>query len=369
MRICIDCRMIRHSGIGTFLKEVVGRLVLFDHEFTLLGSPSELRQYEGATTRVMSFEEPIYSLREQLRFPRRVFDWTEGFLFPHYNVPLWPVKRTVVVLHDLAPLALPELFSGLEKRFYAHVFFRVAAAKAQKIVAVSEFTKREIVDRLRIDPRRVQVIYHGPGRSFPEHASLSSERIAAYGIKKPYLLAVGNLKPHKNLGLLVNAFALLRERGWPELRLVLVGSKWNARRAPLGPSGTRLDEMRDVGVTAPGYVPDRDMPAIYHHAALLVVPSLYEGFGLTPLEALRFGTLPLVSNTASLVEVIDDLELRFSPRGPEELAAKIEFFLSQPAVVRQKVLEQQKRCGRYSWDSAALSYKELFEELNHKDNR
>lgn len=366
MKIALDCRMINHSGIGTFLKELVPRFLCSDHEFLLLGTPRELAEFEEHGGKVVPFLAPIYSVAEQVSFPRSVLTRCQVLFCPHYNIPITTYRNLIVVIHDLAHLALPHIFRGVAKRVYAHLFYRYAVRRAARIVTVSQFTGSELSRRLGVDPARIDVIPNGPGRTFPGSEELSLDRVTRYAVEPPYVLAVGNLKPHKNLAILVETIRRLRSAGHTALTLVLAGRGLPEDDTDESVFGCSKHEPADRGVILPGYVADEDMPALYHHASLFVLPSIYEGFGLPALEALRFGTLTLVSDSASLPEIIDDPDLRFSPRNPDELASKMSFFLTHQDLIQSKVAQQQQQAQRFSWDRSAQAFLEVMEKVAGK---
>lgn len=369
MKITIDCRMIDRSGIGTVIQELVPRLLDAPHQFVLLGDPAYLARYANDRTEIVPFQEPIYSVREQIRFPRKVLSSTSVLLCPHYNIPLTTFPRVVVIVNDLAHLVLPRFFGGSAKRLYAHFFFRVMLRHAIRIITPSEFTRNEILKHVCIASNRLVTIPYGLGRSFAQTVDLSANRLERYGVGLPYILAVGNLKPHKNLETLLEAFLLVRKMADPKLKLVLTGRSFGTQESQglfPGWSGERLSAEN---VVLTGHVSDEDMAALYSNASLYVTPSLYEGFGLTPLEALRFGTLPLVADAAALSEVVDDPDLRFDPRESKDLANKILMFLNQPTLLNRKLSEQRERMGRFSWDSTAKAYLCLLEQVGARTGK
>ncbi|MBI5248146.1 MAG: glycosyltransferase family 4 protein [Desulfomonile tiedjei] len=362
--------MIDQSGIGTVIQEVVPRLLAAPHHFVLLGDPEKLANYVSDHTEAMSFQNPIYSIGEQISFPRRLLRGTDVLLCPHYNIPVSTFSRIVVIVHDLAHLVLPQFFSGMAKRLYAHLFFRVVLRNAAMIVSPSEFTRKEILTHVRVAPKRVITILNGPGRSFGPPVDMSVDRLARYDVVLPYILAVGNVKPHKNLEILLKAFFLVKKAADPSLKLVITGQTFESDRAKVRFLGSSCEQLRAEDVVLTGRVSDEDMGTLYHNASLHVVPSLYEGFGLTPLEAVRFGTLPLVADAAALSEVVDDPDLRFDPKDPKDLANKIIKFLREPELLHKKLSEQRRRMERFSWDTAAKAYLRLLENVgvNNKGN-
>jgi glycosyltransferase involved in cell wall biosynthesis len=366
MRIAIDCRMIRHSGIGTVLRELLPLMLRSSNQFVLLGDLTHLHAYRDLGAEIWPFREPIYSVSEQMRFPRRALKAVDVLLYPHYNIPIWLPVPKVAVVHDLAPLALPHLFAGAAKRLYAHLFFRLAVQSSARVIAVSHFTKQEIVTRLGANPARIRVVHNGPGRTFPGEPDTTPETLRRYGIISPYVLTVGNLKPHKNLRKLVEAFILLRQRGYGSLNLVIAGQSFPNAGRSTDLFGLSQEELSVNGVRFPGFVRDEDMPSLYQNASLLLLPSVYEGFGLTPLEALRFETLPLVADTASLPEVVDDPELRFDPTDAADIAERMALFINDPNLRSAKVAAQRKGLDRFSWYAAAQSYLDVLDEVgNH----
>lgn len=360
MNIAIDCRMIDRSGIGTVIQELVPRFLESPNRFVLLGDPERLDCFAGERAQIVAFKEPIYSIGEQIRFPRPIFRYAGVLLCPHYNVPITAFSRVAVIVHDLAHLVLPDFFAGVAKRFYAHLFFRVLLRNAARIITPSEFTRNEIIKHLSIRGDRVMTILNGPGRSFGASTDFCSQRLDRYGVNTPYILAVGNLKPHKNLELLLDAFLIVRQTE-PNLRLVLTGRSFGETKC--------CESLGLENVVLTGHVADEDMPALYSNATLYVTPSLYEGFGLTPLEALRFRTLPLVSDAAALPEVIQDPDLRFEPNDSKDLANKILTFLNNPELRDRKLSEQKRVLERFSWDSAAKSYLSVLECIGTENRR
>jgi glycosyltransferase involved in cell wall biosynthesis len=363
MKIAIDCRMIDRSGIGTVIREVVPRLLAAPHRFVLLGDPQILNTYANDRIEIISFLKPIYSIGEQIAFPRRMFGEIDVLLCPHYNIPVSLFPRIVAIVHDLAHLVLPDIFRGIGKRAYAHLFFRILLRNAAMIISPSEFSRHEILRHLRISPEKLVTIPNGPGRSFTVPVNMSIEHRARYNVGSSYILSVGNIKPHKNLEVLLEAFLMVKKAVDPKLKLVIAGQSFetDSRKDPF--VGWSMERLTREGVVLTGSVFDEDLGMLYTNARLLVVPSLYEGFGLTPLEALRLGTLPLVADAASLPEVVDDPDLRFDPRNPKELANKTIKFLQDSELLHGKLTEQRERMERFSWDATAKAYLNVLEKI------
>jgi glycosyltransferase involved in cell wall biosynthesis len=236
--------------------------------------------------------------------------------------PFWfgagPAK-TIVTVHDVIPWSYPGVSTALDTWIYRywlpHVLPRVDA-----VITVSHFSKAEIVRHLHLPPEKVAVVHEGPSGHFrPVDPSAVEGARARYGLPEQYVLSVGAVAPRKNLGTLLRAFARLRQRGLPHI-LLLVG--------PRQPRYSALDDtVRELGleeaVVFTGYVDDADLPAVYCGASVFVFPSLFEGFGLPPIEAMACGVPVVASNNSSLPEVVGDAGLLVDPQDVDAIASAI----------------------------------------------
>jgi len=346
-RIAVDARMIDHSGIGTYLRALLPRLVAGnpDLDFALLGDVRVLAAEAWTAApncAIVPCDAPIYSIREQLRVPLAAGD-VDLFWAPHYTIPIGYRGRLLVTVHDLCHLALPHLFGGAHRRLYARMMFAAVRHRATAVITVSEFTRREFEDRVGAPRQPVTVIPNGVDTAWFDVAA--GERPEP----GPYIVAVGNVKPHKNLGALVRAFARLVDH-IPH-RLIIVGRDEGFRT---GDGETpRLAAALGDRVRFTGHVPLDELRRMVAHAELLVLPSLYEGFGLPALEAMACGCPVAVSNAASLPEVCGDAAAYFDPTRPDEIAAVIVSLLVDPgrrAELRRRGVE---RARRFTWEAAA----------------
>ena len=311
--------MLRHSGIGRYLRNLLPLLLplLEAESIRILTSPSvaaEARSLTGDDPRVDFIEAaaPIYSPAEQmLPFTAALRD--PGLLWvPHYNAPLLYRGPLVLTIHDIAPVALPETFSSGLKRRYAQLLLRRSTARAQAILCASQFTASELTSRMGVAADKLTITYQGVDTGWPTgHAPYREPD----GV--PYLLFVGNIKPNKNLGLLLDAFAQVLTR-IPH-RLVLAG---RMRGFGTGDEGVIASAKR-MGdrVRFAGEVTDDELIALYAGASALVFPSLYEGFGLPLVEAMQYGCPVLASSAGSLPEIAGNAALSFDPRNAAQLAA------------------------------------------------
>src|SRR5579862_4157442 len=262
----------------------------------------------------------------------------EGAAVVHYplTIALPPVSvPRVVTLYDVQHLDLPQLFPRAERVFRRFAYDRSARAAARVVVS-SEFVRRRAVARLELDGDRIRVIPFGIDherfRPDDEH-------------REPFLLYPARAWPHKNHDRLFHAFGLLR-RVRPDLRLVLTGGGHSAQPPR--------------GVEVRGHVSGDELVSLYRRASALVFPSLYEGFGQPPLEAMACGCPVACSNAASLPEVVDEAARLFDPRDPPAIADAVRDVLESPREWSARGLAQ---AGRFSWDAVARAHDALYREL------
>jgi glycosyltransferase involved in cell wall biosynthesis len=341
MILTADLRMVRHSGIGRYLRNLLPLLIpqLHADEIHILASSSVLAGFEGAglqprhnrstltpalaaegpnawladpRIRLIETSAPIYSLAEQrllTSVPNNHLLWV-----PHFNAPLYRRGPLAVTIHDIAPLALPQILNNALKRAYAKLLITRAVSQADAILCVSDFTRTELTTRLHVPAEKLTVTHPGLDTDWPHTAPPHIEPDST-----PYLLFVGNVKPNKNLSLLLRAFAEVQHR-IPH-RLILAGK--------LHGFGTNdeavLRQAQSFGdrIRFAGEVHDPVLQHLYAGASALVLPSLYEGFGLPLLEAMSLGCPVLASTAGSLPEIAGNAALYFNPHSPEELAARL----------------------------------------------
>ena len=346
--LVVDARGLLLSGIGRYLREVVGG-VLADPRFgpvLLLGRAAELREYlagrEGAEkARVVPFEHHFYSAAAQVHWAALRAD---GAFFPHYDAPLPPIHpRSVVVVQDLAQFLLPEMFPAW-KRALGSVVLARAVARAARVVVSSESTRRDLLRRHPDAAPRVVTIPLGVSSRPSEATADALERVRGL---EPFLLCVGNRKPHKNLVLAVEVLARLRPR-FPGLRLVLAGGGGDdgvaARAAALGVA---------EAVTELGPVTEDVLAALYARAGVLLFPSLFEGFGLPVLEAMAAGVPVVSSDRASLPEVAGDAAALVDPEDPDAFAAAAGRLLDEGVHRAEMVRRGHARAGELTWARTA----------------
>jgi glycosyltransferase involved in cell wall biosynthesis len=268
----------------------------------------------------------------------------------------------IVSIMDVIHLSSSAYRHNLSTFFYARPMLNAVARKADHIVTVSCHSKNEIMQALGIPESKITVIPCGVSEEFGAHSPFVKSRDAAkiLGIQRPFLLYVGNLKPHKNVATLLRAFAQLRKESKLRHSLLIVGDDARWKRSVVDEC-LRLG-IRDCTFFVP-HVSQSLLPRVYAAADLLVMPSTVEGFGLPVLEAMACSTPVVASRTASLPEVAGDAALYFDPASPEELALQIERILHSTdlqASLRDKGMQRAKQ---FTWRQSARRHIELYNRL------
>ena len=303
-RIGIDARFYGPTGkgLGRYSKEIIDNIIKLDqaNEYVIFLTPENFGLFsppENKKVKKVLINIPWYGIKEQLFFPLYIIGESLDLMhFPHFNVPIFCPRKFIVTIHDLILIKFPTqrattlgpVFYAVKKFFYKIVIF-LAVKRARQILTVSLFTKKDIIRQFRARAEKIIVAYEGVADVLSGGQAESAEKaLIKYGVKKPFLLYVGNAYPHKNLEKLIKVFLKLKPEK-PDLRLVLVGKDdyFYNRLKFLSPN-----ESADI--IFPGYVPDADLKTFYRQALAYVFPSFYEGFGLPPLEAMANG-LPVVS--------------------------------------------------------------------------
>lgn len=352
--------MIEASGIGTYVRNLLPLLLDRCPEvpFRLLGDSRAISLRALAhrsNVEVVDCRAPIYSLVEQFQLLPKIPKRGDLFWCPHYDVPLLHKGGLVVTVHDVFHLAMPEFVRGVHRRVYARTVFAAMVRKASRILCVSQFTADELVRLTGCDAMKMRVIHNGIAHEWFE----PSGRFGAPD--EPYLLFVGNVKPHKNLSALLDALQIIKE-AIPH-RLIIVGKKEGFLTGDTQVAGRAVSLGSRVEFT--GQVTDIQLKSYYEQADALVFPSLYEGFGLPPLEAMGSDCPCVVSDIPALREVCGNAALYCDPNNPADIADKI-----VEIIENKNLREQLKGLGRararlFTWErSAEATHAAIKEALN-----
>ena len=283
---------------------------------------------------------------------------------PVNALPLASPGRGIVTIHDLAFLAHPEAL-GAARRRYLTLLTALSARRAARIITVSAFTRDEIVRRLRVPTSKVAVVHNAVDAAFtPLPAGEITRFKEAQRLPERVILFVGTLEPRKNLTGLLEAFALLAPRTDAEL-VVVGGQGWLFDEA--------LARVATLGLTRrvrfTGFVPDDDLPRWYNAATIFVYPSLYEGFGLPPLEALACGVPTVTSAGTAMAEIVGDAALLTDPRDPAALAAVLARLLDDDALRATLCERGPRQAAPLTWAHAAAATRDVYDEVLRRGAR
>lgn len=318
IRVGIDARLIDLPGIGRYIRCLLKGLDNFGGKeievLAYLPSNASSANLYLQNLQIRRIGVPPYSLVEQIYWPWRIHrDGLQVFHAPHYVFPLFAPVPLIVTLHDVVYWRYrPKGIQRIPLRIYYHFMHRMAASRAKVIITDSEFSYQEITDYLKIEePTKVIVI---PGAVDPDIKRPPDEIIHRvrdyYRLPESFILYVGTNKPWKNLETLLEVLVRLREIR-PDCLLVIAGKRGRNEEN----LQTMVQKMGlENSVLLLGEVPETDLPALYSAARMVVCPSMYEGFGLVPLEAMACGTPVIASNAASLPEVVDQAAILVNPR-------------------------------------------------------
>lgn len=363
MRIGIDARFygprIGGGGLGRYVAELVTHLQHVDRTNSYVLFLRKENFHECVITNP-NFEKrlvdvPWYSVEEQRVMPREAALARVQFMhYPHWNVPIFSRVPFIVTIHDLILVQDPLSARATTRNPFLHgikyVGFRTvlenAIHRSRHIIAVSSYTKQSLLQHFRVSSQKITVIPHGV-LAPKDDRSVSLQDL---GVREPYVLYVGNSYPHKNLEMLVHAFALF-QRSTPYAQLVLAGKRDMFSR--------RLEkEARELGIPQDAIrfldLPtDEELAALYRHASLFVYPSRIEGFGFPPLEAMRYGTPVAAARTSSLPEVLGDNALFFEPDDIETLVGMMERAAKGTLVSEDSRRAAERHAAHFTWEKTA----------------
>jgi len=367
VRIGIDARKLHDFGIGTYIRNLLRQLARFDRqtEFVVFCRPEDRETLGSLGENFRPVEETArnYSIAEQVKIPLAIR--REGvtlFHAPHYVLP-WLVQcRSVVTIHDCIHLMFPQYLPNRLALQYARTSISLAARRATRVLTVSESSKRDILRFVDTDSSRIHVIYNAYDERFgvePREEDVVRVR-ERYQLHDEFVLYAGNVKPHKNLERLIIAFDLVRKRGLDHLKLVLIGDEIS-RYASLRRAVHQHQLHKYVRFL--GYLPEETLAVMYRLAGVFAFPSLYEGFGLPPLEAMASGTPVVTSNVSSLPEVAGDAAILVDPHDPQAIADGISRLLTDEKLRRDLRMKGLARARQFSWEDSVRRVHAIYQEV------
>jgi glycosyltransferase involved in cell wall biosynthesis len=340
--------MAGDSGIGTYISNVLPRIAARRPEWrlTVLGDRARIESLawpRAANVDIRHCGSRIYTVREQVELVSKCPRGVDLFWSPNYNIPLGHRGPLMVTIHDIAHLALPEFAAGAAKQLYARTMFGAVRRRADVIVCDTAFSQREFVGLVGRPRADIEVVHLGVDERWHRAASLPAPR------ERRYIVYVGNVKPHKNIGVLVEAFASLRDSIPHDL--VIVGRRDGLRTADR--EAERAAAALGDRVELTGEVPLERLQGYVGHADALVTTSLYEGFGFPPLEAMAAGCPALVSRIPTHEEVCGDAVAYCDPRDPRDVARSLERVLSDVSLRCNLRERGKRRVAELTWERCA----------------
>jgi glycosyltransferase involved in cell wall biosynthesis len=367
MRIAIDARKLHDFGIGTYIRNLLQGLARIDGrtEYIVLSRPDDVPMVTelGGNFRAVAETARPYSIAEQVRVPISLLREKAQLVHePHYVLPVATRCRAVVTIHDCIHLMFPQYLPGRLAYVYARAAMWRAATKADRVLTVSEASKRDILRFFDIPAEKVTVIYNAIDQRFlgppdAERMELARQR---FQLDHPFVLYVGNIKPHKNLERLLDAFARVRAGGLDDLRLVIIGDELS-KYPPLRHAVHR--HRLEKYVRFFGFQPYDTLAAFYRLARVFAFPSLYEGFGLPPLEAMACGTPVVTSNVSSLPEVAGGAALLVDPHDPASIAGALHRAVTDDVLRAELIAKGLARARQFSWAESVASIHRIYFEV------
>lgn len=382
LRVLFDARHIKDFGIGTYIRNLLSALakVAPDHRYLLLTNSAALGEFAALPPAFETIEYPTRDVdqMDEIRFPALVSRLRPDIVhIPLNRVPFLLPRPYVVTVHDIGSLLYGKQ-RGLHENFRMWAQRRTLL-RADKVIAVSSATMRDLEKLLGVPESRIRLIHSAPDPRFFDSAPPLDARTAGpdardreksrilerYQVEYPYLLYAGTIRPQKNIPRLVEAFALLRGQleshpAFRELRLIIIGDEISqnpaVRRAV-------IQSHVENWVRFLGFVPFDTLRVFYECAAAFVFPSLYEGFGLPPLEAMASGAPVVTSDISPLREVVGDAAIKVNPENVFEIARGIYDVLLDDAQRNRLIQRGYAQSRQFSWERTAREVLETYEEI------
>lgn len=383
LRIAIDARRIGDFGVGTYLRNLIRALAKQDrlNHYILVRTPEATHDFDelAENFETVVYEKPDRTALAQLRY--RLFlkrQAADLYHMPVQVVPMWMPKPYLVTVHDVGNLVFGK--KGSLRDSFNIRRLRQGLLRADCVLAVSSATRRDLENVVGIPSERIRIIYNAPDPAFTERMSPAigcmgeqgfeyppdMQRILdRYQINYPFLLYAGRTNPRKNIPRLVEAFAVVRgevqgDPVYKDLRLIIIGdeiSKHPTVRHAV------IQSRVEHSVRFLGFVPIETLRVFYQAAAAFVFPSLYEGFGLPPLEAMACGTPVVTSNVSSLPEVVGDAAAIVNPENVFDIARGIREVLLDQNLRSRLILRGFEQLKQFSWDHSASQVLAAYEDV------
>ena len=369
MNIAIDVRRIDDFGVGTYIRNLVRTLAASDdsNRYVLLGDPEKIAQVTvlPANFRPVAWGDTKPNWKQGLQLDRLLQGYSVNLLhFPHLRTALMVPCQYLMTVHDVA-----DFIYGRHTGWKQSIRWRLVRRtlrQARRIMAVSRATQRDLENYFGIPASRVTVVENAIDERFLQHTRREEQLLVLerYRVTDPFLLYVGSARPQKNLPRLIESFAVLKgelrdHRKFANLKLLIIGDELSEH-----PDLRRLvirTRMQD-NVRFLGFVPLEILRVFYQSAEVFVFPSLHEGFGLPPLEAMAQGTPVVTSNVSSLPEVVGDAAVLVAPENVFEIARGVERVLLDEDLRAQLRTRGQRQIARFSWERSIQQVRQIYAE-------
>lgn len=373
MRIGIDARLYgpKQGGLGRYIEQLIRHLEQTDehNEYVIFLRKDNWDEFKPTKP---NFKKalaniPWYSWQEQILLPFIVkMKKLDLIHFPHWNVPLIYNKPFIVTIHDLIMYHYPRQEASTHgplvywfKDKVHHLVLRQAVKKAKQIIVPTEFTKQDIHQSLNVPLNKISVTHLAPYTT-KNQSTKADNILQKYNITKPFVLYVGVAYPHKNLHRLVQAWKIFTEKYGDNYQLVLVGKKNYFYNQLLdSDKAKQLNNLVYID-----YLDDQLLAELYASASLYIFPSLYEGFGLPPLEAMTYGVPVASANTTCLPEILRDAAIYFDPENIEEMIRAIHLGLHDQNLRQRLKKAAQHILTKYSWEKTAQQTLRIYQSIN-----
>jgi glycosyltransferase involved in cell wall biosynthesis len=373
MRIVIDARRVRYFGIGTYIRNLTHALGEIDgaNEYVLIRLPADEGEFAGLPGNFRTVPHGLEDAdpRDHYAFPWFVRRFRPDLVhFPLNRVPLLMPRPFVVTVHDMSSILFEEHTTLRQQlRLYR---FRSGLLRADRVITVSDATRRDVQNFLDIDQSRLRLVYNAPNPEFFRSPSAAADQerqrvLDRYQIQYPYLLYAGSIRPQKNVPRLIEGFAVAREElgshpQYSEIRLIIIGDEISrhpqVRRAAIE---CRVEEY----VRFLGFVDFETLRMFYEGATAFVFPSLYEGFGLPPIEAMACGTPVITSMSSSLPEVVGNAAMLVNPENVFDIARGIKEVLFDSVLRTRLIAAGREHARKFSWQRTAQEVLRIYREV------
>lgn len=376
MRIGIDARMygLEHAGVGRYVMKLVEMVLKYDkkNEYVLFLRPSHAIEFKSRNrVKVVETKIPIYSFSEQLILP--VIFWKEKLDLLHipvFNAPLFYPGKYILTIHDL----IKHDSKGLEtttRPIWMYLLLRAGylflsaliTKRASHIIVPTEFVREDVIKRLKVPSKKVSVTYEAVSNSLKKVFLTPDQKhhvLKKIGLRQPFVVYTGNVYPHKNVDLLIEAIVQHNREKETDLQLALICSRsvfWDRLNKKI------KDKNLGNWIKMLGYLDDKLVSEIYSLSLVLVHPSKMEGFGLTGLEAMSLGLPVISSNTSCLPEVYGDAALFFNPNSVDDLVEKLEQLIKDVDLRKKLIASGYHQVGKYSWERMGKETIEVYKNL------